>query len=78
MPGFLLQYHRKSGEVHVEKFDSPKHAMQKRIALESTTTDDDVEIVVIAREVGDLCSYENVFSADGFLQTNALQRGATR
>ena len=39
---------------------------------------DDVEIVVIAREVGDLCSYENVFSADGFLQTNALQRGATR
>ena len=47
MPGFLLQYHRKSGEVHVEKFDSPKHAMQKRIALESTTTDDDVEIVVI-------------------------------
>ena len=47
MPGFLLQYHRRSGEVHVEKFDSPKHAMQKRIALESTTTDDDTEIVVI-------------------------------
>jgi len=47
MPGFLIQYHRKSGEVHVEKFDSPKRAIQKRVALESTTTDDDVEIVVI-------------------------------
>ena len=47
MPGFLLQYHRKSGEVHVEKFDSPKRAIQKRIALESNTTDDDGEIVVI-------------------------------
>lgn len=47
MPGFLIQYHRKSGEVHVEKFDSPKRAIQKRIALESNTTDDDVEIVVI-------------------------------
>lgn len=47
MPGFLIQYHRKSGEVHVEKFDSPERAIQKRVALESTTTDDDVEIVVI-------------------------------
>lgn len=47
MPGFLIQYHRKSGEVHVEKFDSYKQAIQKRIALESNTTDDDVEIVVI-------------------------------
>lgn len=47
MPGFLIQYHRKSGEVHVEKFDSPKRAIQKCVALESTTTDDDVEIVVI-------------------------------
>ena len=47
MPGFLIQYHRKRGEVHVEKFDSPKRAIQKRVALESTTTDDDVEIVVI-------------------------------
>ena len=47
MPGFLLQYHRKSGELHVEKFDSHKQAIQKRIALESNTTDDDVEIVVI-------------------------------
>ena len=47
MPGFLLQYHRKSGKVDVEQFDSPKHAMQKRIALESATTDDDGEIVVI-------------------------------
>ena len=44
MPGFLIQYHRKSGEVHVEKFDSPKRAIQKCVALESTTTDDDVEI----------------------------------
>ena len=47
MPGFLLQYHRKSGEVHVEQFDSPKQAIQKRVALESNTTDDDIEIVVI-------------------------------
>ena len=47
MPGFLIQYHRKSGEVHVEKFDSHKQAIQKRIALESNVTDDDTEIVVI-------------------------------
>ena len=47
MPGFLVQYHRKSGEVHVEKFDSHKQAIQKRIALESNVTDDDTEIVVI-------------------------------
>ena len=47
MPGFLLQYHRRSGEVHVEKFDSLKQAIQKRVALESNVTDDDTEIVVI-------------------------------
>ena len=47
MPGFLLEYHRKSGEVHLEKCDSLMQAIQKRVALESTTTDDDVEIVVI-------------------------------
>jgi hypothetical protein len=47
MPGFLLQYHRKSGEVHIEKFDSLKQAIQKRVALESNVTDDDTEIVVI-------------------------------
>ena len=47
MPGFLVQYHRKSGEVHVKKFDSHKQAIQKRIALESNVTDDDTEIVVI-------------------------------
>lgn len=47
MPGFLIQYHRKSGEVHVEKFDSHKRAIQKRITLESNVTDDDTEIVVI-------------------------------
>ena len=47
MPGFLLEYHRKSGEVHVEKFDSLKQAIQKRVALESNVTDDDTEIVVI-------------------------------
>jgi hypothetical protein len=47
MSGFLIQYHRKSGEVHAEKFDSPKRAIQKRVALESITTDDDIEIAVI-------------------------------
>ena len=47
MPGFLLEYHRKSGEVHLEKCESLMQAIQKRVALESTTTDDDVEIVVI-------------------------------
>lgn len=47
MPGFLLQYHRRSGEVHVEKFDSLKQAIQKRVALESNVTDDDTEIVFI-------------------------------
>ena len=47
MPGFLLQYHRRCGEVHVEKFDSLKQAIQKRVALESNVTDDDTEIVVI-------------------------------
>ena len=47
MPGFLLEYHRKSSEVHVEKFDSLKQAIQKRVALESNVTDDDTEIVVI-------------------------------
>lgn len=48
MPGFLIEYHRKFGEVHVEAFPSLIEAMQERLRRDRELQDHDVELVTVA------------------------------
>jgi hypothetical protein len=48
MPGFVVEYNRKSRDWRVTSFEGPdghRAAMRRRIELEESRLDDDVEIV---------------------------------
>lgn len=48
MPGFLIEYHRKRGDVRVERFDSLVDAMKERLDRDQRNRDDDLEIVTVS------------------------------
>lgn len=48
MAGFVIEYNRKTGEQHVTIFDGengPRDALRRRLELEATRTDSNLEIV---------------------------------
>lgn len=48
MPGYVVEYNRKSGDWRVTSYEGPdghREAMRRRIELESARLDGDVEIV---------------------------------
>ncbi|KAA8722246.1 hypothetical protein F4V58_09475 [Corynebacterium phocae] len=45
---YLIFYHRRSGRVNLQRFDSFVEATKHRLTLDRTNGDPDVEIVVIA------------------------------
>ncbi|WP_129658636.1 hypothetical protein [Rothia halotolerans] len=50
MPGFVIEYHRRTGEKKVTEFgqqDGYKRAVKARLAQERTNHDPDVEIVAL-------------------------------
>lgn len=50
MPGFLIEYHRKCGNVTVERFDSLIEAVEDRLRRDQQNSDDDLEIAAIASQ----------------------------
>ena len=48
MPGFLIQYQRRSGQVQVTKYDSLLEATQERMHLDKSNYDPGLEIVAVA------------------------------
>ncbi|QPK79006.1 hypothetical protein G7Y31_10970 [Corynebacterium lizhenjunii] len=65
MPAFLIKYHRRSGGLNVIKFDSLREATLKRLELDRTNDNPDLEIVAIASESEDHLrqSHSRYFSA---------------
>lgn len=47
MTGFVIKYHRRTGELQVEEFEDLRSATLRRVELEKATKDDDVEIVAL-------------------------------
>lgn len=47
MPGFVIQYNRKTGKVQYAQFPDLRTATKKRMQLEQQRTDDDVEIISV-------------------------------
>lgn len=55
MPGFLVEYHRKRGDVSVEEYDSLMDALVERLRRDRMNHDPDLEIASIgANSRGDL------------------------
>ena len=48
MVGFLIEYNRRTRVRRVTEFATPREAMEHRLQLETTRTDDDVEIAALA------------------------------
>lgn len=48
MPGFVIQYNRRTGKFQYAQFADLRSATQKRVELEHHRTDRDIEIVSIA------------------------------
>lgn len=47
MASYLMHFHRLTGELQITEFSDSAEAMQKRLELEHTTDDPNIEIVVI-------------------------------
>lgn len=47
MPGFLIEFNRRTRERRVRQFDDPGEAMRLRLQLEAERVDDDVEIAAL-------------------------------
>ena len=50
MPGFLIEYHRKRGNVKVERFASLIEAVEERLRRDQKNSDEDLEIVTVASQ----------------------------
>ncbi len=48
MTGFLIEYHRSSGQVHVQAFPSLIAATKERLRLDRLNHDHDLEIAAVA------------------------------
>jgi hypothetical protein len=47
MPGYVIEYNRKTRERRITEFDTPHEAMEYRLKLEAERGDMDVEIVAL-------------------------------
>lgn len=50
MTAYLIQYHRLTGVVNCDQFDSLRDATLARLRLDRTNKDPDLEIVAVASE----------------------------
>lgn len=50
MPGFLIEYNRRTSNRRVTRFDASRDALQQRLELEKGRDDPDVEIVSLVGE----------------------------
>lgn len=50
MTAYLIQYHRLTGKMDYEQFDSLREATLARLRLDRINTDPDLEIVAVASE----------------------------
>ncbi len=65
MPAFLIEYHRPSGRVSCERYDSLLEATRERLHRDKENFDPDLEIVAIAAadEASLRVSHSRYFSA---------------
>lgn len=47
MPGFVIKYNRKTGEVQYAQYPDLRVATQKRIQLENDLNDENIEVVCL-------------------------------
>ncbi|MED5814320.1 hypothetical protein VST63_18315 [Mycolicibacterium sp. 050232] len=47
MPGFVIEFNRRTRERRVRQFDDPSDAMRLRLQLESERVDHDIEIAAL-------------------------------
>lgn len=47
MPGFVIEFNRRTRERRVRQFDTPQEAMQCRLRLEAERTDPDIEVATL-------------------------------
>ncbi|MCG7607485.1 hypothetical protein BA059_10970 [Mycolicibacterium sp. (ex Dasyatis americana)] len=47
MPGFVVEFNRRTRERRVREFDDPGDAMRMRLQLESERVDGDIEIAAL-------------------------------
>lgn len=50
MPGFLIEYNRRTSSRRITRFDVSRDALRKRLELEKERTDPDIEIVSLIGE----------------------------
>lgn len=50
MSSFLIKYHRRSGHLVLEKFESLVEATKRRLELDKENNDPDLEIVAVASQ----------------------------
>lgn len=50
LSSFLIKYHRRTGALKILKFDSLREATLRRLELDKTNNDPNVEIVAVASE----------------------------
>ena len=53
MPGFLIEYNRRTGAVHVTEFpgaEGHRHALRERLKLEAEAVDPNMEIVSLVSD----------------------------
>ncbi|WP_306515495.1 hypothetical protein [Corynebacterium sp.] len=50
MAAYLIQYHRRSGELDIHEFDSLPEATLRRLELDEANDDPDLEVVAVASE----------------------------
>ncbi|MDO5374129.1 MAG: hypothetical protein Q4F10_11805 [Corynebacterium glutamicum] len=48
MPGYLIEYNRRTGTVNVEDFESLRAATVERLKRDRVNTDEDLELVTVA------------------------------
>ena len=50
MASFLIKYHRRTGDLEILEFTSLRDATLRRLELDKTNDDPDLEIVAVASE----------------------------
>lgn len=48
MPGFVIEYHRSTGEMHLSEFASLREATMERLRRDRDRQDTDIEIVAVS------------------------------
>jgi hypothetical protein len=48
MPGFVIEYNRRTHTRHVTEFQSAREATEYRLELEAVRTDHDIEIAAVS------------------------------